>query len=81
MLRTLDEQATQNCAQLRWAEVATSFVPDHGAIQQPFQHHAEVFAGDVRPDVPGPLSGFEDRSRARLVRLSHAHDFSQPFGR
>ena len=80
MLRTLEEHAAQSRAQLRWTEFAVSLEPDHSAIQQPFQHHAEVFGGDVPPDGPGPLPGFEDRSRARLVRLSHAHDFRQPLG-
>jgi len=75
MLRTLKEDAAQSCTQLRWAEFAIPFEPDYRAIQQPFQHHAEVLAGNVPPDGSGPLSGFEDRSRARLVRFSHGYDF------
>ena len=45
MLRTLEEHAAQNCPQFRWAEFTVPLEPDHSAIQQSFQHHAEVFVG------------------------------------
>ena len=65
MLRTLEEQMAQNCAQLRWAEFAIPLEPDYCAIEQPFQHHAEVFAEiSLRMDPALCPASRTDRARA-----------------
>src|SRR5579885_2964325 len=54
-LNARDEKLAQNHPPFGWTEFTASPEPDHGMVEQAFQHLPKILGRDVRPETSGFL--------------------------